>query len=117
MITTPFANRPYQPKPKITMKKRNLVLPTRPNRSKLSQVRRINVRKPPEATQLDFCIHHQQKFNPGSQRCGTKHINQRGTHTRKPANGHSILTLIHFSCSPCKDHRTLKILCNMHPTR
>ena len=35
-ITAPFANRPYQAKPKITVKKLNFVPHTRPNRSKLS---------------------------------------------------------------------------------
>ena len=49
-ITTPFANRPYQPKPNITMKKRNLVPVTRPNRSKLSWLRKVNMRKLPKAT-------------------------------------------------------------------
>ena len=53
-ITTPSANRPYQPMPKITVKKRNLVPMTRPNRSKLSQPRKINVRKLPKATQLNW---------------------------------------------------------------
>ena len=54
IITMPFVNRPYQPKPNITVKKRNLVPLTRPNRSKLSQPRRINIRKLPKATQLDL---------------------------------------------------------------
>ena len=53
-IATHYANRPYQPKPKITLKKRSLVPLTTPNRSKLSQLRKINVRKLPKATQLNW---------------------------------------------------------------
>ena len=49
--TTPFANRPYQPRSKVVVEKHNLVQPTRPNRAKLSHPRKINVRKLSKATQ------------------------------------------------------------------
>ena len=51
MIVTPFANRSFQPGPKVVANKCNLVSLTRPNRAKLSQPRRINVGPLPEATQ------------------------------------------------------------------
>ena len=53
-ITTTFANRPFQAKPKAAVKKYNLVPLTRPYRAKLSQPGRINVRKFLEATQLNW---------------------------------------------------------------
>ena len=49
---TPFANRSFQPRPKIAA--RNLVTITRPNRVKLSQPRKINIRPFPPATQLNW---------------------------------------------------------------
>ena len=53
-ISNPYVSKLYQSKPKITQKKRNLVPLTRPNRRKLSQPRKINVRKLPEGTQLNW---------------------------------------------------------------
>ena len=53
IIPTPFAC-PVQPKPKAAVKKWNLVPLTRPTRAKLSQPRRINVGKLPEATQQNW---------------------------------------------------------------
>ena len=89
-ITTPFANRPFQPKPTAAVKKCNLVPLTRSNRAKYSLPRRINVKKHPEATELNWASTIQQEFIPGSQGCSTKHVNQPGPHTRNPANGPSI---------------------------
>ena len=55
-ITTPFANRPVQPKSKAAAKKCNLVPLTRPNRAKLTQPRRVNVGPFPEATQQNWAF-------------------------------------------------------------
>ena len=50
IITTPLANRSFQPRPKVASKKCNLVPPARPNRTKVFQPRNINVGPLPEAT-------------------------------------------------------------------
>ena len=51
-ITTPFANRSYQPRPKATPTRRhNLVTLTRPNREMLSLPRKVNVGPYPPVTQ------------------------------------------------------------------
>ena len=55
IITTPFANRSYQPRPKATAIRRcNLVTLTRPNREKLFQPRKVNVGPLPKATQRNW---------------------------------------------------------------
>ena len=51
IIATPFANRSFQPRTKAAARKHNLEPLTRPNRAKISQPRKINVRPLPEATQ------------------------------------------------------------------
>ena len=52
IITNPYANRSYHPRPKATAtRKCNLVTLTRPNREKLSQPRKVNVGPLPKATQ------------------------------------------------------------------
>ena len=54
-ITTPFANRSYQPRPRATPIRRcNLVTLTRPNREKLSQTRKINVGPYPPVMQMNW---------------------------------------------------------------
>ena len=116
-ITTPFANRPYQPKPTIAMKKWKLAPLTRPNRRKLSPTKKNQHKETSQSYSAKLGIHHQWKVNPGSQGFSIKCINQPAPLTRKPANGHSVQTLTHFTCSPCKDHRTLKVLWDMHHTR
>ena len=45
ITTTPYANKTYHPKPKKTLKKRNLVQLTTPDRSKLVKPRKINMQK------------------------------------------------------------------------
>ena len=54
IITAPFANRSFQPRPKVAARKQNLVTLTRPNREKLSQPRNINVRPLPLAIQQNW---------------------------------------------------------------
>ena len=50
IITTPFANRSFQPTPRVATRECNLIPLTRPKRGKLYQPRKINVRPLPEAT-------------------------------------------------------------------
>ena len=57
-MTTPFANRPFQPKPKAAAKKHNLVPLTRLNRAKLSQPRRMNVGETSQSHSAKLDIHH-----------------------------------------------------------
>ena len=55
IITTPFANRSYQSRPKATaIRNHNLVTPTRPNREKVSQPRKVNVGPLPKAMQRNW---------------------------------------------------------------
>ena len=54
IIATPFSNRSFQPRPKVAVRKCNLVPLTRPNRAKLSQPRKINIRPLSEATQQNW---------------------------------------------------------------
>ena len=55
IITTPFANRLYQPRPKATTIRRcNLLTLTRPNREELSQSRKVNIGPLPKATQRNW---------------------------------------------------------------
>ena len=51
IITTPFANRSFQPRPEVVAGKCNQVTLTMPNRAKLLQPRKINVRPLCKATQ------------------------------------------------------------------
>ena len=48
IITTPFTNRSFQQRPKVAVRKHNLVPLTRPNRATHSQPRKINVGPLPE---------------------------------------------------------------------
>ena len=55
IITNPFANGSYRPRPKATaVRRHNLVTLTRPNREKLSQPRKVNVGSLPKATQRNW---------------------------------------------------------------
>ena len=49
IVATPFANRSFQPRPKVAARKHNLVPLIKLSRKKLSQPMKINVRHPPEA--------------------------------------------------------------------
>ena len=49
-VTIPYTNKPHHPRAKKTPKKRNLVPLTKPDRSKLSEPRKINVYKYPTST-------------------------------------------------------------------
>ena len=54
-ITNPFANRSYQPRPKATpIRRHNVVTPTRPNKEKVSQPRKVNIGPLPEAMQRNW---------------------------------------------------------------
>ena len=55
IITTLFANRSHQPRPKATAVRRcNLITLTRPNREKLSQPRKVSVGPFPKAMQRNW---------------------------------------------------------------
>ena len=54
IITSPFANRSFQPRPKAAARKCSLVPLTRPYRAEHSQHRQINVRPFPAATQQNW---------------------------------------------------------------
>ena len=55
IITIPFTNRSYQPRPKATATRRcHLVTLARANREKLSQPRKVNVGPLPKATQRNW---------------------------------------------------------------
>ena len=107
----PYTNRPYHPKPKKTLKKRNLVPLIKPDRSKLSKPRKINVQKLPTFTsQLKIP-------DQGSHRCDTQCVNQYGPHARQSADEHSIHTITPFIYSLYKSQRRFRILCSMHTVR
>ena len=57
VISSPYANKSYQPRPNNTATGRcNLVIFTRPNREKLSQHRKVDIRPFPKATQRNWFI-------------------------------------------------------------
>ena len=64
IITTPFTNRSFQPRPKVAARKYKLVPCTGPNRAKLSQHRKINARPPPEATQWNWLANLRKAKDP-----------------------------------------------------
>ena len=96
-ITIPFANRPYQPRPKVLVKKHNLVPLTRPNRVKFSQPRRINLRKLPKATQQNWASTIGrgliQQAKDAAQSVSTSLVPVQGNQLM----GHSIHALTHFT--------------------
>ena len=50
ITTTPYANKTYHPKPRVTLKKRNLVQFTKPERTRLTRPRKINMQNFPSST-------------------------------------------------------------------
>ena len=102
-ITTPFSNRPVQPKSKAVVKKCNLVPLTQPDRAKLSQARRINVGKLPKATQQNWASTIGKNLIQKA-----KDIAQCMSTSLAPIQGSQLIDIIHalthFTCSSCKDN-------------
>ena len=86
---TLYTNRPYHPKPKKTPKKRNLVPPTKPDRSKLSKQRKINIQQFPTSTSQ---INWKSTIHKGLTQEAID-VNQSGLYAMKSADEHSFHTL------------------------
>ena len=110
IITTPFANRSFQPRPKVAVKKHNLVPLTRLNRAKISHPRKINVGPLTEATQQNWAATLTEK--------------PRTWQAQKPAwppNRHANPwthhpCYLHYPQSSYKIYRTFQILSDMYST-